>query len=247
MINTIISTILSRNTVPISIVPKTYDELNIMSNDIIRATTTNYEGHDIILVNKRMRVRAKKLARFLSGQAPMVNGHLSHYWSMFTDSQIHSSRIDTTNRPGDILIYSGIVSQLLPLYESSAMRMMYVYEQADTFVHVYHTTQRSLMDGMYVFGATFGDTDATIPYIGGQHQRSGTVRFHQYKMARMNDNMNMAIRTFFDRDSIDQSNRAACSRFQKLCRSYVETGEFDPRISTTLRPDIHHWVNKTKL
>ena len=194
-----------------------------------------------------MRRRAKKLAWYLSGRAPNIDGHIGHYWSMCTDKQVHSSRTHT-NCPGDILVFSGVVSQSLPLHESSILRMMYVYEQADSFVHVYHTTHRSLMDGVYVFGATFDTTtDPNIPYIGacGQNQRTGTVRFHYHKLARANDNLGV-FHTFFDPNSTYQRNRLSCERFQQRCRRYVETGTFNPTIDTELRSDIDSRVNRVK-
>ncbi len=195
-----------------------------------------------------MRTRAKKLAGFLAGRAADMDdsdGNVSHYWQIFQNCKVYSTRKNKRNAPGDIIMYSGILSDTVPLHESSAMRVVYVYEQDDSFVHVYHTTQRSFVDGYYVFGATFDGVNPDIPFItecGEKKRHPGTVRFHNHKISMINDMVWPVVRPLFDKEHIHDHNTASCTVFQDFCRRYVEHGDLDTNIQN-LKPDILQRIN----
>ena len=126
IVNNILSYLITNNEVPVTLFEnKKQNELSDIASEILKNTSTNYACEDIILSNQAMKNRAKKLARFLSGRAPDFKGKMSHYWSMFTNCEVHSSRKPKITNIGDMIMFSGNIG--IPLmYETSTMMMMYV-------------------------------------------------------------------------------------------------------------------------
>ena len=244
ILNIILTQLIANNDVPFTLFEKKkQSELSDIVSEIHKNTSTNYACKDVILSSQAMKNRAKKLARFLSGRAPDFKGKMSHYWSMFNNCEAYSSRKSRQNNAGDMIVFSGNIG--IPLvYEASAMMMMYVYEHDDTFVHVYHSTQRSLVDGVYVFGATFENVNAPfVTSCGEQSRGSNVVRFHYHKIARMNDDVSSVLTSLLtSNDQIKQHNQVSCQLFQDICRRYVQEGNYDSSIDN-LDKDVFNMID----
>lgn len=204
-------------------------------HDYEKSTITTSGCVTIELSTSARKRRAKALAKYLARFG---------YWSMFQNSglvrTVPSASFEEHIQKWETVAFHGSVG--LNLFETSLMRVVEAdYRKYPNFTHIFHTTQKSLIDGMYSFGAQFSkkknekenDKKCDKCFLHCKNWQNKTtavqnakyVTYHCHKLARPNDDVVYPIRHFLmDPESLRISNTNSTAKFTARCRAYVTQG-----------------------